>query len=77
MRRLTLQLLGRLNRRKILYPRGFEFLDRELELVDPFIELLGGAPIAGPLELREEQLEVFDVKIAVGQCLAHPHDELL
>src|SRR6266446_530136 len=75
--RLALQRLGRLYRRQLLYPRGFELLDRELELVDAFIELFGGAPITGPLELREEELEVLDVKIAVGQRLAHRHDELL
>src|SRR5439155_1170451 len=68
---------GRLYRRQLLYPRGFELLDRELELVDAFIELFGGAPITGPLELREEELEVLDVKIAVRQRLAHRHDELL
>jgi len=55
LRRLTLQLLGRVYRRKLLDPRGFERLDRELELINPLIEPLGGAPIAGPLELREEQ----------------------
>ena len=75
--RLALHRLGRLYRRQLLYPRGFELLDRELELVDAFIELFGGAPITGPLELREEELEVLDVKIAVRQRLAHRHDELL
>ena len=58
-------------------PGRFELLDRELELVDALIELLGGAPIAGPLKLHEEELEVLDVKIALCQRLAHRQDELL
>ena len=54
----------------------FELLDRELELVDTFVELLGRAAIAGPTELGEEELEMLDVQIPARERLAHRQDEL-
>ena len=75
--RPALERFDRFRWRKILRLARFELLDRELELVDALIELLGGASVLGAPELGEHELEVLDLQIAAHESLTHRSDELL
>ena len=46
---------------------GFEFLDQELKLADLGIELLGRAAELQATKLGDEQLQVLDLVIALGE----------
>jgi len=66
-------LLGCLGDRRLGHSRrlpcavGFELLDQELELADLGIEFLGGAAELQAAKLRDEQLQVLDLVIALGE----------
>jgi len=47
-----------------------ELFDGQLELLDTFIENFRGAPELHPSQLRQEQLQVLDLKVPGAQCRA-------
>ncbi len=56
---------------------GFQLLDQELELADLRVELLGGATVLQPPKLGDEELEVLDLVVALGELRLTLDDQTL
>ena len=56
---------------------GFQLLDQELELADLRVELLGGATVLQSAKLGDEELEVLDLVVALGELRLLLDDQTL
>ena len=79
-RALLLLGLGCGNLRRARLPAravGFQLLDQELELADLRVELLRGATVLQPPKLGDEELEVLDLVVALGEFRLALDDQTL